>query len=113
MSVVAREVDHSVHCSIFKKGQKVNINGTVYLSQSFGQLRKILPLRRHQFPVLGTNLDAFQKRINSRYGIEGEVPIVYFTQLMSLAFGLQKDAMLERVVIDPRPVLRDKGLLQT
>jgi heterodisulfide reductase subunit B len=39
------------------------------------------------------------------------LPAVYFTQLMSLAFGLQKEAMLERVVIDPRPVLVDKGLL--
>jgi heterodisulfide reductase subunit B len=54
-------------------------------------------------PLCQTNLDAFQKRINHRYGIQGEVPIVYFTQLMGLGFGLDpKKLGLRRCVVSAK-----------
>ncbi len=39
-------------------------------------------------PLCQMNLDAFQSAINKAYGTSFNLPIVYFTQLMGLAFGL-------------------------
>lgn len=58
-------------------------------------------------PLCHLNLDGRQAQMDDA----PNMPAVYFTQLMSLAFGLQKEAMLERVVIDPRPILNERGLL--
>lgn len=45
-------------------------------------------------------------------GVGGEVPVFYFTQLMALAFGLgEKAAALAKNMVDPRPLLREKGIL--
>jgi heterodisulfide reductase subunit B len=41
-----------------------------------------------------------------------EMPVLYITQLMTLAFGLgEKKAELNKNLIDPRPVLRERGIL--
>ncbi len=40
------------------------------------------------------------------------IPVLYFTQLMALAFGLEDSAGLELNNPDPRPLLRRKGLLR-
>jgi heterodisulfide reductase subunit B len=59
-------------------------------------------------PLCHANLDARQFQMD----IEGPMPVLYFTQLMALAMGLSaKDAAFEKNVTDPRPLLRDKGLL--
>jgi heterodisulfide reductase subunit B len=39
-------------------------------------------------PLCQMNLDAFQSAINKTYGTSFNLPIVYFTQLMGVAFGL-------------------------
>ena len=40
------------------------------------------------------------------------MPILYFTQLMAVALGLPaKAAALNKNLVDPRPVLQEKGLL--
>jgi heterodisulfide reductase subunit B len=39
-------------------------------------------------PLCQLNLDAYQASINKKYGTNFNLPIVYFTQLMGLAFGL-------------------------
>jgi heterodisulfide reductase subunit B len=39
-------------------------------------------------PLCQMNLDAFQSSINKAYGTNFNLPIVYFTQLMGIAFGL-------------------------
>jgi heterodisulfide reductase subunit B len=45
-------------------------------------------------------------------GLDEEMPIMYFTQLMALALGLPvKDAALNKNLVDPRPTLREKGIL--
>ncbi len=56
-------------------------------------------------PMCGTMLDLYQKEaLKGEDG--GEIPIVYFTQLMALAFGLQEDDVaLEMNVVSTRPVI--------
>jgi heterodisulfide reductase subunit B len=45
-------------------------------------------------------------------GLDYELPIIYFTQLMALALGLpQKNAALNKNLVDPRPLLKEKGIL--
>jgi heterodisulfide reductase subunit B len=39
-------------------------------------------------PMCQLNLDAYQSQVNRAYGTDFELPILYFTQLMGLAFGL-------------------------
>jgi heterodisulfide reductase subunit B len=39
-------------------------------------------------PLCQMNLDAFQSSINKAYGTSFNIPIIYFTQLMGVAFGL-------------------------
>jgi heterodisulfide reductase subunit B len=59
-------------------------------------------------PLCHTNLDARQFQMD----LEEEMPVMYFTQLMALALGSsEKEAALNKNLIDPRPLLRDKGFL--
>jgi heterodisulfide reductase subunit B len=54
-----------------------------------------------------TNLDARQFQM----GLDQEMPIMYITQLMALALGLsQREAALNKNLVDPRPLLKEKGI---
>lgn len=44
-------------------------------------------------PLCQMNLDAFQSSINKTYGTDFNIPIIYFTQLMGVAFGLDSKAL--------------------
>jgi heterodisulfide reductase subunit B2 len=44
-------------------------------------------------PLCQMNLDAFQSAINKKYGTSFNLPIVYFTQLMGVAFGLDSKGL--------------------
>jgi len=58
-------------------------------------------------PLCHTNLDARQFQM----GLDQEMPIMYFTQLMALALGLtQREAALKKNLVDPRPLLKEKGI---
>jgi heterodisulfide reductase subunit B len=58
-------------------------------------------------PLCMVNLDARQNQI----GLDFQMPVLYATQLMTLAFGLGPGASaLDKNLVDPRPVLRAKGL---
>lgn len=60
-------------------------------------------------PLCHTNLDARQFQMS----IDPPVPIFFFTQLMAVAFGLPlKSIGLEKNIIDPRPLLINKSLLE-
>ena len=62
-------------------------------------------------PLCHTNLDDRQPQMPLASDA-GPVPVLYFTQLMALAFGLgEKTAALAKNMIDPRPVLNGRGLL--
>jgi heterodisulfide reductase subunit B2 len=42
-------------------------------------------------PMCQMNLEAYQPKINKRYGREFKIPILYFTQLLGMALGLDND----------------------
>ena len=53
-------------------------------------------------PLCHVNLDARQRQI----GLDFQIPVLYITQLMTLAFGLgAKQAALSKNMVDPLPVL--------
>ena len=59
-------------------------------------------------PLCHMNLDARQIQIE----LDEPMPILYFTQLMAIALGLPpKSIALHKNIIDPRPLLEQKGLL--
>ncbi|MBI4318719.1 MAG: 4Fe-4S dicluster domain-containing protein [Chloroflexi bacterium] len=58
------------------------------------------------------NLDMRQEQIERRVGKKYDVPVIYFTQLMGLAFGLDpKDLALEKLLVSPTELLKSKNLL--
>jgi heterodisulfide reductase subunit B len=42
-------------------------------------------------PMCQMNLEAYQPKINKRYGREFKTPVLYFTQLLGMALGLDND----------------------
>jgi heterodisulfide reductase subunit B len=58
-------------------------------------------------PLCHLNLDGRQSQMDPG----PEMPALYFTQLMSLAFGMPDKAALERNLIDCKPALKEKGLI--
>jgi heterodisulfide reductase subunit B len=59
-------------------------------------------------PMCHMNLDARQRRM----GFDAPTPIVHATQLMVLAFNLgERAALLNKNIVDPRPLLRSRGIL--
>ncbi len=63
-------------------------------------------------PLCAFNLDHRQKETVKKYPEFKNMPILYFTQLMALALGCpEKDLRLDLHYIDPKPILREKGLL--
>ena len=59
-------------------------------------------------PMCHMNLDARQQRM----GFDAPTPIVHATQLMVLAFSLgERAALLDKNIVDPRPLLRERGIL--
>lgn len=59
-------------------------------------------------PLCHMNLDARQMQME----LEMPMPILYFTQVMALALGLpKKDAVLNKNLVDPRPLLKEKNLI--
>jgi len=62
-------------------------------------------------PMCQFNLDMYQEAINKEFGGSINLPILYFTQIAGLAMGLSPKALhLDKHIIDPIPMLRNKGL---
>jgi heterodisulfide reductase subunit B len=59
-------------------------------------------------PLCHLNLDARQFQM----GLAEPMPVLYFTQLMALALGLPDKAALHKNLVDPRPLMREKGFLE-
>ena len=55
-------------------------------------------------PLCHSNLDTRQKKM----GLAAPIPVLYFTQLMAVAFGMAPQAALGRNLTDPRPILASK-----
>ena len=64
-------------------------------------------------PMCQLNLDAYQDAVNAHFGTDYQIPVVYFTQLMGLAFGIPASELgfgkeivsaspaLEKITVDP------------
>jgi heterodisulfide reductase subunit B len=60
-------------------------------------------------PLCHMNVDARQFQME----IDRQVPVLYFTQLMAIALGLPaKASALHKNVVDPRPMLIEKGYIK-
>lgn len=57
-------------------------------------------------PICQLNLDGYQKRINATYGTNFNVPVLYFSQLMGMAFGVDRKKLgLTRGIAPLGPVV--------
>lgn len=61
-------------------------------------------------PLCQHNLDVRQEEA-VRVAELPAMPVFFFTQLVALAFGLETQAALDRLLVDPRPLLRMRGLI--
>jgi heterodisulfide reductase subunit B2 len=59
-------------------------------------------------PMCAMNLEVYQPRINKALGTDFDMPIVYVTQLMAVAFGMdmKRDAALHCNIIPPEGILK-------
>jgi heterodisulfide reductase subunit B len=63
-------------------------------------------------PLCQSSLDLRQSQVNRQYKTDFNLPILYFTQLMGLALGLEAGQLgLNKLIVDPRPLLRAKALI--
>ncbi len=57
-------------------------------------------------PMCQLNLDAYQDAVNTHFGTKFKIPIVYFTQLMGLAFDVPKKELgFGKEIISVKPAL--------
>jgi heterodisulfide reductase subunit B len=57
-------------------------------------------------PLCQTNLDAYQGRVNQKFKTNYKMPVLFFTQLMGIAFGLgEKELGLKNSIVSPEKVL--------
>lgn len=57
-------------------------------------------------PMCQLNLDAFQESVNRQFKTDFNIPVLYFTQLMGLAFGIApQDLGIGKEFVDARPAL--------
>ena len=64
-------------------------------------------------PLCQANLDMYQSNAESKIGRSLSMPVLFFTQLLGLAMGLPQEALgLEKTIVDPLPILAEKGLVE-
>lgn len=57
-------------------------------------------------PLCQTNLDVYQDRVNKKFKTNFKIPVLFFTQLMGVAFGIEASALgLERCIVPAEKVL--------
>ena len=60
-------------------------------------------------PLCQSNLDLRQKAIGKRFGRKFNLPVIYFTQLLGIALGIDmRELGLSKHVVDPRKLLKKK-----
>ena len=63
-------------------------------------------------PLCQANLDMYQSDAEKLLGRQLGIPVLYFTQLMGLAMGLEPEQLcLEKGIVDPFPLLVEKGFI--
>lgn len=57
-------------------------------------------------PLCQTNLDVYQSRVNKKFKTHFNLPVLFFTQLMGVAFGIDDKALgLEKCIVPAKGVL--------
>ncbi len=57
-------------------------------------------------PLCQTNLDAYQSRVNDRFKTKYKLPVLFITQLIGLAMGIEAKALgINSNIVSPREVL--------
>jgi heterodisulfide reductase subunit B len=57
-------------------------------------------------PLCQFNLDAYQKKVRKEYDLE-PMPVIYFSQLLGMAFGLSEEKIgFRRNIVPAEPVLK-------
>jgi heterodisulfide reductase subunit B len=57
-------------------------------------------------PLCQTNLDAYQSRVNKKFKTHYNLPVLFFTQLMGIAFGLgEKELGIKNSIVSAEKVL--------
>ncbi|MEN6616167.1 MAG: CoB--CoM heterodisulfide reductase iron-sulfur subunit B family protein [Syntrophorhabdus sp.] len=60
-------------------------------------------------PLCQQNLDLRQDQINRTMGTSVEIPVLYFTQIMGLAFGYSpKELGIDKVIVSPDSLIRSR-----
>jgi heterodisulfide reductase subunit B len=89
---VAMECAYEILCSAMRRGAEVVVTTC---------------------PMCAFNLDHQQGEIKQKYPGFKEIPVLYFTQLLGVAMGLDYRTLgFEQNAVDPLPVLQEKGFLQ-
>lgn len=57
-------------------------------------------------PLCQVNLECYQKQVNQEFGTELSIPVMYFTQLMGLAFGVPPKSLgIGSELVSTRPIV--------
>ena len=60
-------------------------------------------------PMCQLNLDGYQSRVNGFFGTNFQLPILYFTQMLGIAFGIDpKKLGFGKELVAAMPVLKSK-----
>jgi len=60
-------------------------------------------------PMCQLNLDAYQDRVNSHYGTRFDLPVLFFTQLIGVALGLDGAAVgIGKEIVAAKPILESR-----
>jgi heterodisulfide reductase subunit B len=57
-------------------------------------------------PMCQLNLDAYQGRVNNFFNTRFELPVLFFTQLVGLALGIDREELgFGKEIVDAEPIL--------
>ena len=77
------------------------LHGLLDLADRLGADAMVVPC-----PMCQLNLDGYQGLVNSKFGTNYQMPIIYFTQVMGLAFGMDPaDLKFEEGIVSVKPLL--------
>jgi heterodisulfide reductase subunit B len=77
------------------------LHGLLDLADRLGADALVVPC-----PMCQLNLDGYQGLVNSKFGTNYQMPIIYFTQVMGLAFGMDPaDLKFEEGIVSVKPLL--------
>ncbi len=64
-------------------------------------------------PLCQSNLDLMQSGVNKKYNKNFNIPVFYFTQLLGLAMGIDREKLaLSKLIVNPFPLLAEKGFIE-